>query len=118
MSSTGPPRDDMAAAVGADVVLECAPPMGNPPPVVRWRKDGDNLDLTSSSWSKVSSRERVVLREEGAALGRDLRHLADDVGQSGAEELSSATSLLHSVMRVVVRKIQQNVLLDMRRYLY
>ena len=40
---------DTSAVVGADVVLECSPPKGNPPPVVKWRKDGDNLDLTSSS---------------------------------------------------------------------
>ena len=40
---------DTAAVVGSDVVMECSPPKGNPAPVVKWRKDGDNLDLTSSS---------------------------------------------------------------------
>ena len=44
---------DTSAVVGSDVVMECSPPRGNPAPVVKWKKDGHNLDLTSSSRVRI-----------------------------------------------------------------
>ena len=49
-------RDDFRAmpkdtdvAIGDETILKCSPPKGHPQPVVRWKKDGEYLDLTSSS---------------------------------------------------------------------
>ena len=49
-------RDDFRAmpkdtdvAIGDETTLKCSPPKGHPPPVVRWKKDGEYLDLTSSN---------------------------------------------------------------------
>ena len=42
------PRDTNAIA-GADATLECAPPRAHPAPIVKWRKNGINLDLASGS---------------------------------------------------------------------
>ena len=49
-------RDDFRAmpkdtdvSIGDETVLKCSPPKGHPPPVVRWKKDGEYLDLTSSN---------------------------------------------------------------------
>lgn len=40
---------DTDVSVGEDTILKCAPPKGHPMPEVRWKKDGDYLDLTSSN---------------------------------------------------------------------
>ena len=40
---------DTDVAIGDETVLNCSPPKGHPPPVVRWKKDGEYLDLTSSN---------------------------------------------------------------------
>ena len=40
---------DTDVAIGDETTLKCSPPKGHPPPVVRWKKDGEYLDLTSSS---------------------------------------------------------------------
>lgn len=40
---------DTDVSVGEDTVLKCSPPKGHPTPVVRWKKDGTYLDLTSSN---------------------------------------------------------------------
>ena len=40
---------DTDVAIGDETTLKCSPPKGHPPPAVRWKKDGEYLDLTSSS---------------------------------------------------------------------
>ena len=40
---------DTDVAVGDETSLKCSPPKGHPPPVVRWKKDGEYLDLSSSN---------------------------------------------------------------------
>ena len=40
---------DTDVAIGDETTLKCSPPKGHPPPVIRWKKDGEYLDLTSSS---------------------------------------------------------------------
>ena len=40
---------DTDVAIGDEAVLKCSPPKGHPTPVVRWKKDGEYLDLTSSN---------------------------------------------------------------------
>ena len=40
---------DTDVAIGDETMLKCSPPKGHPPPVVRWKKDGEYLDLTSSN---------------------------------------------------------------------
>ena len=40
---------DTDVSVGQDTILKCSPPKGHPSPEVRWKKDGDFLDLTSSN---------------------------------------------------------------------
>ena len=40
---------DTDVAIGDESMLKCSPPKGHPPPVVRWKKDGEYLDLTSSN---------------------------------------------------------------------
>ena len=40
---------DTDVSVGEDTILKCAAPKGYPQPVVRWKKDGEYLDLTSSN---------------------------------------------------------------------
>ena len=52
---------DTAAVVGSDVVMECSPPRGNPAPVVKWKRDGDNLDLTSSSRVRIDNGGNLVI---------------------------------------------------------
>ena len=51
---------DTDAILNEDVVLECNPPKGHPEPVVKWKKDGDNLDLTSSKRIKIDERGNLV----------------------------------------------------------
>ena len=41
------PVDTDAAIGDANVTLGCAPPRGHPRPTVRWKKDGQVIDLTS-----------------------------------------------------------------------
>ena len=52
---------DTDAILNEDVVLECNPPKGYPEPVVKWKKDGDNLDLTSSKRIKIDERGNLVI---------------------------------------------------------
>lgn len=52
---------DTDAILNEDVVLECNPPKGHPEPVVKWKKDGDNLDLTSSNRIKIDERGNLVI---------------------------------------------------------
>ena len=52
---------DTDAILNEDVVLECNPPKGHPEPVVKWKKDGDNLDLTSSKRIKIDERGNLVI---------------------------------------------------------
>ena len=40
---------DTDVSVGEDTILKCSPPKGYPTPVVRWKKDGQYLDLSSSN---------------------------------------------------------------------
>ena len=40
---------DTDVAIGDETSLKCSPPKGHPPPVVRWKKDGEYLDLSSSN---------------------------------------------------------------------
>ncbi len=44
------PRDT-EAGVGSEVTLRCSAPKGHPAPIVRWSKDNEYLDLTSSNRS-------------------------------------------------------------------
>lgn len=53
--------DDTDAILGENVVLECSPPKGHPKPVVKWKKDGDNLDLTSSKRIKIDESGNLVI---------------------------------------------------------
>jgi hypothetical protein len=39
---------DTDVSLGEDTILKCSPPKGHPSPVVKWKKDGEYLDLTSS----------------------------------------------------------------------
>ena len=41
------PVDTDAALGDANVTLGCAAPRGHPEPLVRWKKDGEVIDLTS-----------------------------------------------------------------------
>ena len=52
---------DTDAIMGEDVVLECSPPRGHPKPVVKWKKDGDNLDLTSAKRIKIDESGNLVI---------------------------------------------------------
>lgn len=52
---------DSDAILNQDVVLECSPPKGNPKPVVKWKKDGDNLDLTSATRIKIDEEGNLVI---------------------------------------------------------
>jgi roundabout axon guidance receptor 2 len=40
---------DTDVALGEEAVLKCSPPKGHPTPIVRWKKDGEILDLTSGN---------------------------------------------------------------------
>ena len=55
------PRDT-DCSVGDDVVLECSPPKGRPQPVVKWKKDGENLDLTSAKRIRIDQGGNLVIR--------------------------------------------------------
>eukprot|EP00094_Tigriopus_californicus_P011303 TCALIF_10910-PA protein Name:"Similar to ROBO2 Roundabout homolog 2 (Homo sapiens)" AED:0.22 eAED:0.24 QI:0/0.2/0/1/0.4/0.5/6/0/1001 len=46
---------------GEDVMLECSPPRGNPTPVVKWKKDGAYLDLTSAKRIKIDESGNLVI---------------------------------------------------------
>ena len=52
---------DTDAIMNEDIVLECNPPKGYPEPVVKWKKDGDNLDLSSSKRVKIDERGNLVI---------------------------------------------------------
>ena len=52
---------DTDAIIEDDVVLECSPPRGHPKPVVKWKKDGDNLDLTSAKRIKIDESGNLVI---------------------------------------------------------
>ena len=62
---------DTDAILNEDVVLECNPPKGHPEPVVKWKKDGDNLDLTSSKRIKIDERGNLV-RDHFSSKGRKI----------------------------------------------
>ena len=36
---------DFSGVLGSNLELPCTPPRGKPAPVVRWKKDGSNLDM-------------------------------------------------------------------------
>ena len=64
------PRDS-DVLIGEDVVLECSPPRGSPRPVIKWKKDGENLDLTSAKRFKIDGTGNLVLyKAEKADQGR------------------------------------------------
>ena len=51
---------DTDVAIGDETTLKCSPPKGHPPPVVRWKKDGEYLDLTSSSRYEIIKKTVTV----------------------------------------------------------
>ena len=53
--------EDTTVTLGSDAVLECSPPKGNPNPVVKWRKNGSNLDLTSQKRVKIDQSGNLVI---------------------------------------------------------
>ncbi|QQP41266.1 Roundabout -like protein 2like, partial [Caligus rogercresseyi] len=55
------PRDT-EASLGRDIVLECSPPIGHPQPVVKWKKDGDHLDLTSAKRIKIDGQGNLLIQ--------------------------------------------------------
>lgn len=62
---------------GEDVMLECSPPRGNPTPVVKWKKDGAYLDLTSAKRIKIDESGNLVIFKA-------------DLGDGGRYECSSS----------------------------
>lgn len=46
-------------ALGETVVLECGPPRGHPEPALHWRKDGDIMDVESSTRSASFSKTQL-----------------------------------------------------------
>jgi Immunoglobulin I-set domain len=51
---------DTDAVLGENIVLECSPPKGHPEPLVKWKKNGDNLDLTSAKRIKIDEAGNLV----------------------------------------------------------
>jgi len=49
-------------SLGSALILHCLPPKGNPEPVVKWRKDGEILDLASDGRMSISGEGRLVVR--------------------------------------------------------
>ncbi len=52
---------DTDAVLGENVVLECSPPKGHPEPLVKWKKNGDNIDLTSAKRIKIDEAGNLVI---------------------------------------------------------
>ena len=52
---------DMDAVMGENAVVECTPPKGHPKPVVKWKKDGDNLNLSSGKRIKIDPSGNLVI---------------------------------------------------------
>ena len=52
---------DTDAVMGENVVLECSPPKGHPEPLVKWKKNGDNIDLTSAKRIKIDEAGNLVI---------------------------------------------------------
>lgn len=40
---------DTDVSLGEDAVLKCSSPKGHPAPVIRWKKDGEYIDLSANS---------------------------------------------------------------------
>ena len=78
----------------------------------------DNSSTTKSPSQgrgrKISCRRRSRRGQEWAGVGRELRSLADSLGQSGArrgEELNTAPSLLYSLITVaILRNITNRIM--------
>ena len=54
------PRDT-DVILGESLVLECSPPKGDPEPVVKWKKDGESIDLTSDKRIKIDAGGNLVI---------------------------------------------------------
>ena len=52
---------DTDAVMGSTAVLECDPPKAHPRPVIKWKKDGDNLDLSSGKRLKIDPSGNLVI---------------------------------------------------------
>ncbi len=52
---------DTDAVLGENIVLECSPPKGHPEPLVKWKKNGDNIDLTSAKRIKIDEAGNLVI---------------------------------------------------------
>ena len=52
---------DTDALGGTDATLTCAPPRGHPAPIVKWRKNGLNLDLASGSRLRIEPSGDLVI---------------------------------------------------------
>jgi len=62
---------DTDAVLGENITLECSPPKGHPEPEVKWKKNGDNIDLTSAKRIKIDeSGNLVIIRAEKKDQGR------------------------------------------------
>ena len=56
---------------GSKLVLECSAPKGHPEPVIKWKKDGENIAVTSNSRIKIDkSGSLVISNAEAADRGR------------------------------------------------
>ncbi|CAB4065403.1 ROBO2 [Lepeophtheirus salmonis] len=55
------PRDT-DASVGEEILLKCSPPKGHPSPVIRWKKDGSFIDLTSSNRIRIDDSGSLVVQ--------------------------------------------------------
>lgn len=51
---------DTDASQGEEVILKCSPPKGNPNPVIRWKKNGEMLDLSSSKRIRIDESGNLI----------------------------------------------------------
>ncbi|KAL7632162.1 UNVERIFIED_CONTAM: hypothetical protein RMT77_017519 [Armadillidium vulgare] len=73
---------DTIVATGESAMLECIPPRGHPEPLVRWRRNGEVIN--------VAHAHRYELLDEGSLLIKETRQ--DDGGQYACEAWNLAGS--------------------------
>lgn len=96
------PPKNLKVAVGATAVIECTPPKGHPEPQVRWKKNGEpiNLQLTTGRVRVADGGNLVISDARATDAGRYVCVAENMVGRRESEPATVSVHVKPQLLRI------------------